>query len=75
MDGTLHLDLADFKGKDALIQIFDLNGTIVHSQEFRNITDETYNVIMRNLDSGIYQLRALIPGHPMIHSTFVVQNK
>jgi hypothetical protein len=75
VDGVLHLDMSDYKGRDALIQIFDMNGTIVHSEEFRNITSETYNVVMRNLDSGIYKLRAFIPGHPMTHTTFVVQNK
>ena len=75
VDGNLNLDLSDYAGENAFIQIYDMNGTIVYSNEFREVTSETYQILIEDLESGLYKLRTMVKGQPMTHTTFVVQNK
>jgi hypothetical protein len=75
VDGNLNLDLSDYAGETAFVQIYDMNGTIMYSNEFREVTSETYQILIEDLESGLYKLRTIVKGQPMTHSTFVVQNK
>ncbi|NRB63709.1 MAG: T9SS type A sorting domain-containing protein, partial [Saprospiraceae bacterium] len=71
---TFRLDLADFHNHNLLVHIFDINGTLIYSNEFTDVGEEPYAISVQNIRGGQYSLRAIIDGKSYVMTRFIVQN-
>jgi cephalosporin-C deacetylase-like acetyl esterase len=75
VEHILNIDVAEFHGQNAQIQVVGPDQRIYHSQEYPNVQNDYLEVLVTDYPNGVYFIKITTSQRRPMVAKFVVQNK